>query len=130
MTHEADDAAAMTHDADALVADLFHSIADLKLKAEGLQAQLTGVMQARGVDPPPDTYKDPVSQVNELMQKNLLATVTETQSHTGPDHERVHTCSWAIDGTLGEVISATGDTVKLAKKNCALLYLEYHEQTA
>ena len=125
MTYNVDDAAAMmTPNVNALLVDLVQSIADLKLQVGGLQAQLTNVMQSLDVDLSSDVYKDPVCQVNDLIQKGLLADITETRSYVGPDHERVHTCSWAVDGTLGEVISATGDTIKLAKNNCALLYLE------
>ena len=85
MTYNADDAAAMTP-TNALLVDLVQSIADLKLQVGGLQAQITNLS--------PDVYKDPVCQVNELIQKGLLADYSETKSYVGPDHERVHTCSW------------------------------------
>ena len=129
MTNPAGGAASMTpaeaatmNPTNALLVELAQTIEDLRLQNGELQAQVITLTQ--------DAAKDPVCQVNELMQNGLLADVTESTSHTGPDHDRVHTCSWAIDGTLGEVITATADTVRQAKKNCALLYLEYYEQTA
>ena len=121
--------AAVMHPTNALLVDLFQSLAALCLQVGDLQAQVV-TQQAQIVNlTTSDTDKDPVCQVNELTQKDLLANYTESHSYTGLPHDRVHTCSWAIDGTSGEVISASSETIKQARKDCARLYLEAFEHT-
>ena len=94
--------AAQMNPTNALLVELYQSLSALRLQLGILQNQVV-TQQAQIVSlTTTDTYKDPLWQVNELKQKGLLADFTESRSHTGPPHERVHTCSWAIDGTLVE----------------------------
>ena len=66
----------------------------------------------------------PVCRVNEMTQQGQLDDFTESNTHSGPDNERLHICSWTNVAT-GHVISASAGTVKQARKDCAQLYLDH-----
>jgi hypothetical protein len=66
----------------------------------------------------------PVCRVNELTQQGQLDDFTESNTHSGPDNERLHICSWT-NVVTGQVISASAGSVKQARKDCAQLYLDH-----
>ena len=104
----------------------------LQVQIETQQAQIAALttlntpVVAAAAAPP---IIDPVCQVNLLAQQGLLLDYTELYTHTGPDNEPDHTCSWTVVVT-GEVISASAGTKSQAKKNCALLFLARFAPTA
>ena len=114
-----------------LVMALSQRVEALQLQIESQQAQIVALTTLNtpvvAAAPAPPSL-DPVCQVNLLAQQGLLLDFTELYTHTGPDNEPVHTCSWTIVVT-GEVISASAGTKTQAKKNCALLFLARFAQT-
>ena len=118
------------HPSQALLIDLCQNIDELTNQVRALQLQVQDQHAEIVTLTTQDTIKDSVCQVNELTQKGVLSRFTETHSSSGPSHDRLHTCTWAIVGLPQQEFTASASTKGQAKKLCAQLYLDAYGLSA